>query len=174
MSNPFIAEIRMFGFNFNPRGWALCNGQLIPIAQNTALFSLLGTNFGGNGQTTFGVPNLQGSTPIGAGQGLGLSNYVLGEAGGAASHALIAAELPSHTHALAVVAAADGAADRANARGNVLAKPSDSSYIAATPDTTMASASISVTGTSSPHNNMQPYVGVNFCIAMQGVFPARN
>jgi microcystin-dependent protein len=173
MSNPFIAEIRMFGFNFAPRGWVFCNGQLISISQNTALFSLLGTTFGGNGTTTFAIPNLQGRTPIGARQGPSLSDYVLGQSGGAATHALSVAELPAHTHSLAVVAAADGAADRANARGNVLAKPSDSSYTTAVADTTMAPATVSASG-GNAHNNMQPYVGINFCIAVQGIFPARN
>ncbi len=174
MSNPFIAEIRMLGCNFAPRGWLVCSGQLISIAQNTALFSLLGTTFGGNGTTNFGIPNLQGRTPIGARQGPGLSDYVLGQFGGAATHALSVTELPAHTHTLAVVAAADGAADRANARGNVLAKPSDSSYTSAAVDTTMAPATVSVAGAGNPHNNMQPYVGINFCIAVQGIFPARN
>jgi microcystin-dependent protein len=174
MSDPFIAEIRMLGFTFAPRGWLFCNGQLISIAQNTALFSLLGTTFGGNGTTNFGIPNLQGRTPIGARQGPGLSNYVLGQSGGAATHPLSVAELPAHTHALAVVAAADGGADRANARGNVLAKPSDSSYTTAATDTTMAPATVSVAGAGIPHNNMQPYVGIYFCIAVQGVYPSRN
>src|SRR5438034_4503587 len=99
MADPFVAEIRLFGFNFAPKGWAMCNGQLLPISQNTALFSLLGTTYGGNGQTTFALPNLQGSVPMGAGQGQGLSVRDLGEAGGSEAVTLLASEMPAHTHA---------------------------------------------------------------------------
>lgn len=173
MATPFIAEIKMFGFNFAPAGNALCNGQLVPIAQNTALFSLLGTTYGGNGTTTFALPNLQGRAVMHAGQGPGLSNRVLGETGGAASVTLQASQLPIHSHALNVVAQADGAADRSNAVGNVLAKPSDSAYATGALNATMNAATVGATGASAAHNNLQPYLTINFCIALQGIFPAR-
>ena len=174
MSQPFIGEIKMFGFNFAPRGYAQCNGQALGIAQNTALFSILGTTYGGNGTTNFALPNLQGQVPIGAGLGPGLSSRTLGETGGVSTHTLIASELPAHTHPLSVVAVADGVADRANARGNVLAKPADSSYTAAAVDASMATAAVSVSGGSNAHNNMQPYLTINFSIALTGVYPSRN
>ncbi len=174
MSDPFLAEIRIFGFNFAPKGWALCNGQLMPISQNTALFSLLGTNYGGNGQSTFGLPNLQGRAVMHPGQGQGLNNRVLGEVGGSANVALLASELPSHGHGVVVATTNDAIADRSNATGNVLAKPVDSSYAAGGNNTAMSAGSTSVSGSSFAHNNMQPYLVMNFCIALQGIFPPRS
>ncbi len=174
MADPFVAEIRIFGFNFSPNGWAFCSGQLIPIGQNTALFSLLGTNYGGDGVSTFALPDLLGRAVMHWGQGPGLSNRLLGEMGGSAAASLIASELPAHTHAVSVATAADASADRSNATANVLAKPADSSYATSGATTTMSPASTGIAGTGVPHNNMQPYLVLNFCIALQGVFPPRQ
>lgn len=171
MSEPFIGEVRMAGFNFAPRGWAFCNGQVLSIAQNTALFSLLGTTYGGNGQTTFALPNLQGRLPMHTGQGPGLSNRVQGEQGGSANVTLLATEMPAHSHALATAAVP---ADRATATGNRLAQPRDPVYRNAAPDGQLAGAAIGASGGSLPHNNLSPYLAVNFIIALQGIFPSRN
>lgn len=171
MSEPFIGEVRMAGFNFAPRGWAFCNGQVISIAQNTALFSLLGTTYGGNGQTTFALPNLQGRVPMHTGQGPGLSNRVQGEQGGSANVTLLAAQMPAHSHALATAAVP---ADRATATGNRLAQPRDPVYRNTPPDGQLDGAAIGASGGSLPHNNLSPYLVVNFIIALQGVFPSRN
>lgn len=171
----------MVGFNFAPRGWALCNGQIMSIAQNTALFSLLGTTYGGNGTTTFALPNFQGRVPIHQGQGPGLSQRVIGEISGQENHTLIITELAAHTHAVTVspaCSADDGTTG--SPVGNVPAVPA----AGATPVTaytspgtgTMASTSGTATpsGGSQPHNNMQPYLVVNFAIAITGIFPSRN
>ena len=174
MADPFVAEIRIFGFNFAPTGWAFCNGQLIPISQNTALFSLLGTTYGGNGLSTFALPNLQGRAVMHPGQGPGLSDRFLGEIGGQAAVALTANELPAHGHGVNVAAAIDASADRSNASGNVLAKPVDSSFAPSGTPTAMSPGSTGVSGAGTPHNNMQPYLVCNFCIALQGVFPPRT
>lgn len=174
MTAPFIAEIRMFGCNFPPRGNAFCNGQTMNISQNTALFSLLGTTYGGDGQTTFALPNLQGRAVMHPGQGPGLTNRDLGEIGGAATVAVTVNELPAHTHGVSVASTADAGADRSNAAGNVLAKPVDSSYATSGVASVMNAAAVTPTGFNGPHNNMQPYLAINFCIALQGIFPARN
>lgn len=174
MASPFVAEIRMFGCNFPPRGNAFCNGQILAIAQNTALFSLLGTTYGGNGTTNFGLPNLQGRAVMHPGSGPGLSPRVLGAVGGSATVTLLANQLPAHSHGVIVAAAADGTADRANATGNVLAKPADSSYASSGAATLMNAAAVTPTGQGLPHNNMQPYLAINFCIALQGIYPSRN
>jgi microcystin-dependent protein len=181
MSNPFIGEIRMFGFNFAPRGWALCNGQLLSIAQNTALFSLLGTMYGGNGQTTFGLPNLQSRVPIHQGQGQGLSSYVMGQLAGEENHTLISNEMPQHLHTVSPPCSAEDA-NLAAAKNNYLASPQvavggaavNVYTSAASPNTFMAATNSSIVGGSQPHNNLQPYLVVNFCIAVQGIFPSRN
>jgi microcystin-dependent protein len=181
MSSPFVAEIRIFPFNFAPKGWAMCNGQLMPISQNTALFSLLGTNFGGDGKSTFGLPNFQGSVPIGWGQGPGLTDRFIGESGGETTVTLLQSEIPSHSH---TVVATTTTGTTATANGNQLAlasaggsKQSAGSvanfYSSAAPNTVLAPNALGLTG-GNPHNNMMPYVGLNFCIALQGVFPARN
>lgn len=174
MASPFIAEIKMFGGNFNPRGHAFCNGQTLPIQQNTALFSLLGTTYGGNGTTNFVLPNLQGRAVMNSGQAPGQQIRDLGEVGGAATVALTPSELPAHTHAVSVASTMDASADRSNASGNVLAKPGDSSYATTGTAAVMNSAAISNAGSGQPHNNMQPYLAINFIIALQGVYPARN
>ncbi len=175
MSDPFIAEIRIFPFNFAPNGWAQCNGQLIPISQNTALFSLLGVNFGGDGRTTFGLPNLQGRVPLAPGQGPGLSLYDLGEAGGETTVTLLQAMVPAHTHSLQ--ADARLANSSSPSPQNALARSSPFIYKApsgaATPQP-LAQGAIGTSGGNQPHNNVQPYLTLNYCIALQGIYPARS
>jgi microcystin-dependent protein len=173
MADPFVAEIRIFGFNFAPKGWATCDGQLLPISQNTALFSLLGTFYGGNGKSTFALPNLQGSAPLHQGQGNGLSEYFLGQQGGSDFITLLDSEMPQHNHTLMSVAGF--AASDNSPQGNVLAKAAAglNAYAPAPNLVTMAPQAISPAGGSLPHNNMMPYLTLTFCIAMQGIFPAR-
>ncbi len=175
MSDPFIAEIRITPFNFAPRGWAMCDGQLLAISQNTALFSLLGTNYGGNGVSTFGLPNLQGRAPLHQGQGPGLSLRVLGEEGGVETTTLIATEMPLHTHG---VRGQTAGGNRADPAGNVWASPGATRGLRAynpAPGSggAMASTAISITGSGQPHNNLMPYLTLNFVIALQGVYPQR-
>jgi microcystin-dependent protein len=173
MSTPFIAEIKIFGGNFAPRQYAFCNGQLISIAQNTALFSLVGTTYGGNGTTNFGLPDLQGRAPMGPRLGPGLTNRDLGEKSGEASVTLLSTQLPAHTHTVVTVAkAAEATADRANASGNILAPTTDASYATSASNASMGPTT--PTGNGQPHNNMQPYLAISFIIALQGIFPARN
>lgn len=164
----------MFGFNFAPRGWAFCNGQLLPISQNTALFSLLGTTYGGDGRSTFALPNLQGSTPISSGQGPGLSLRDLGEQSGSQTVTLLQSEIPAHTHLLQAYTG-DVADSRAPGPAATLGIPSPG--LAYSPTATglqpMNFQAVAVAGGSLPHNNLQPYLTMNFCIAMQGVFPPR-
>lgn len=171
MSQPFIGEVRMFSFNFPPRRWAFCAGQLLPIAQNSALFSLLGTQYGGNGTTTFALPNLQGRTPIHFGNLPGGSGYVQGQIGGEENHTLIVSEMPAHGHG---ASGNSGAADAASPVGNAWAAGATNAYSAAAPNTTMNPASVGAAGGSQPHPNMPPYAVVNFSIALQGIFPSRN
>jgi microcystin-dependent protein len=174
VADQFLAEIRVFGFGFAPVGWAQCNGQLMQIKQNTALFSLLGTTFGGDGKTTFGLPNLQGSAPMAPGQGPGLSLHDLGEAAGEATVTLLQSEVPSHPHSLQ----ADPRPATLNSPGqlNALARSSPDIYTTGTPQLQqLASNALGPSGGGSqPHNNMQPYLTLNFCIALQGIFPARS
>jgi len=174
MSDPFVAEIRIFGFNFAPTGWALCNGQILPISQNTALFSLLGTTYGGNGQSTFALPDMQGNAPMFWGQGPGLSLHDLGEMSGSDTVTLLESEMPSHGHAFQTQAqpgqlnapAADRCLSRSNG-GNAWKQPPQTLSI-------MAFQAIGLAGGSLPHNNMMPYLTLNFCIALQGIFPPRS
>lgn len=173
MTDPYIGEIRLVGFNFAPRGWALCNGQILPIAQNTALFSLLGTTYGGDGRTTFALPDLRGRVPLHAGQGPGLSARNLGESGGEASVTLLASQLPAHTHAVAASAAEAGERSPAgqqfaNAVGSLNSWAPPGSPVALAPDM------VGGAGGSQPHNNMAPTLVVNYIIALQGVFPPRS
>ena len=172
MADSFVAEIRMFGFNFAPLGWAFCNGQVLPISQNTALFSLLGTNFGGNGQNTFALPNLQSSFAIGQGQGPGLTLRNVGETGGSATVTLQTAEIPAHSHGLM----ADAGANSNFPMGANLATTANGAAVYRIPGATAAMApdALFSAGNSSPHENRQPYLGLNFCIALQGIFPPRN
>jgi microcystin-dependent protein len=175
MADPFVAEIRIFPFNFAPRGWAWCDGQLLPLSQNTALFSLLGTTYGGNGKSNFALPNLQGATVMQPGQGPGLSLHDLGEVGGSETVSLLESEIPSHRHALSSmnesattnVATANFAA-RPFGRGNNLYTPASSPAVA------MNANMLAPTGGDQPHNNMMPYLTLYFCIALQGVFPPRT
>ena len=173
MSQPFIGEIRMFGSNFAPRNWAFCNGQIMSIAQNTALFSLLGTTYGGNGQTTFALPDLRGRVPIQHGQGPGLSPYDLGEMGGVESVTMLPQELPSHVHALA--ASSQPASPAAQPTGSVTAAASAPLYVVPTTALVpMSPQAISTVGGSQPHGNVAPSLCVTFVICLFGVFPARN
>ncbi|HWE63356.1 MAG TPA: tail fiber protein [Chloroflexota bacterium] len=170
MSNPFLAEIRIFAGNFAPKGWATCNGQILPISQNTALFSLLGTTYGGDGRSNFALPNLRGAAPLQRGQGPGLTLRDLGESGGEQTVTLLTSEMPAHTHS----------AFPGPGAGTALSPANDtwSAYrgfqFAATADSQMSPQAISVAGSSLPHNNMQPYLVLTFIIALQGVFPARS
>src|SRR5688572_2928769 len=172
--DPLLASIILFAGNFAPRGWALCQGQLLSIAQNTALFSLLGTTYGGNGQTTFALPDLQGRAPIGTGQGPGLSNVDLGEVGGTENVTLTVSEMPAHTHTLNAVTDAGDTSVATNAL-NANTGALDREYKAATTaNTSMHSSAISVTGGSQPFSTRPPYLGMNYIIAMEGIFPSRN
>jgi microcystin-dependent protein len=165
MSEPFLSEIKIVSFNFAPRGWALCNGQLLPINQNQALFSLLGTTYGGNGQTNFALPDLRGRIPIHFGNG-----HVLGERAGEESHTLIMSEMAAHVHP---VSASNADPNQGLPTGNMWAKGAGA-YSSVAPNTSMNPASISNAGGSQPHTNMQPYLVLNFIIALIGIFPSQN
>ncbi len=182
MSEPFVAEITMFGFNFAPKGWAFCRGQLLPISQNTALFSILGTMYGGDGKSTFGLPDLQDSVAISFGQGPGLSDYAEGETGGVPTVTLLTTELPGHNH---FFNATTNVGTTVTSSGNFLALAQggtkqnsfNANIYSTNPNnatTGLSPFAIGFSGGNQPHNNMQPYLALNFCIAMQGVFPARN
>ena len=171
MSEPFLSEIRMMSFNFPPKGWALCNGQLLPINQNQALFSLLGTTYGGDGQTTFALPNLRGRVPMHMGSG-----FTLGETGGEASHTLTIGELPTHLHAVnATAATATATPDSVPGPSKYLARSAGSFlYGSAANLQAMAANAVTAVGGSQAHTNMQPYLVLNFCIALQGIFPSQT
>jgi len=170
--DPFVAEIRIFGFNFPPKGWAFCDGQLLPISQNTALFSLVGTYYGGDGKSTFALPDFQGSAPMHQGNN-NQSDHFLGEVGGTSSVQLLQSEMPVHTHTINV---SNGPANlQAPASDRILGRANNNVYLD-TPGTLglMALDSLATAGAGFPHNNMQPYLTLNFCIALQGVFPPRS
>jgi microcystin-dependent protein len=175
MSNQFLAEVRIFPFNFAPYGWAFCDGQILPISQNTALFSLLGTTYGGDGRTTYALPNMQGRAPMHPGQGPGLTLHDLGEAAGTTTVTLLSTEMPSHGHALNSEARlpANVAAPSPTMAFSLtnLGKPYQASVTA---NTTMDPSTIGPTGNNAPHNNMMPYLTFNFCIALQGMYPQRG
>ncbi|QOC22936.1 phage tail protein [Wenzhouxiangella sp. AB-CW3] len=174
MADPFVAEIRMFPFNFAPRGWAWCDGQLLPLSQHTALFALLGTTYGGNGKSNFALPDLQGCVPMQPGQGPGLTSRSLGESGGTETVTLTESELPEHDHSLM---ATGMLANRTSPVGNSIARPSaGSSFKPSSGEslTAMASQALAPAGGNLPHNNMQPYLTCYFAIALQGVFPPRD
>jgi microcystin-dependent protein len=174
MADPFVAEIRIFPFNFAPKGWAWCNGQLLPLSQNTALFSLLGTTYGGDGKSTFALPDLEGRAPMHPGQGPGLSLHDLGETGGSETVTLLESEMPAHNHQMGAqnvplggVAVANGATFNRPASGNL--------FNVANPSVVMMSPqTLAPAGGDAPHNNMQPYLTFYFNIALQGVFPPRG
>jgi microcystin-dependent protein len=183
MTAPFVGDIRPFGFNFAPRGWAMCNGQILAIAQNTALFSILGTTYGGNGQTTFALPDLRGRMPMNIGQGPGLTSRVLGEQGGVETVTLLTTEMPAHTHTL-------NTRNDPTTDANYVATPVagyfvsrylyhvNSSALAWTKNTaspvSLHPNTLAAFGGNQPHQNLQPYLSVNWCIALQGIFPSRN
>lgn len=165
MAEPFLSEIRIMSFNFPPKGWAFCNGQLLPINQNQALFSLLGTTYGGNGQTNFALPNFQGKVPMHVGNG-----HTLGETGGETAHTVTQSEMPAHTHQWAATTA-DGTGT--NPSGQFFGKAVNNLY-GATADTPLSPATVGNAGGSQAHENMQPYLALSFCIALQGIFPSPN
>ncbi len=174
MYEPFIGAICMFGFNFAPKGWATCDGQLLQISQNTALFSLLGTTFGGNGMQTFGLPDLRGRVPIHQGQGPGLSSYSMGEAAGTETVTLTVNQMPMHNH---LVNANSANGDTGAPAGAIFANSgaTDREYLASgLPNELMSQNIVAQNGGSQSHNNMQPFLTVNFCIALVGIFPSRN
>ncbi|GGR33225.1 phage tail protein [Deinococcus ruber] len=172
MADQFVAEIRIFPFNFAPTGWAMCNGQILPISQNTALFSLLGTFYGGNGTSNFALPNLQGNAAIGVGQGPGLSVYDLGQTGGEATVTLLQSEIPAHTH---VLQGLTDPAESGNPTGKLLTRSTAGLVYGNTPTgAQLAPVSIGVQGGNQPHNNMPPYLTLNYCIALQGIYPSRG
>jgi microcystin-dependent protein len=170
-TEPFIGQIKVFGFDFAPRGYALCNGQLLQIAQNQALFSLLGTTYGGDGRTTFALPNLQGRIPINQGQGPGLSPYVIGQRAGEESHTLTVNEIPAHSH-LAV--GNSGNADQTYPSIMVWANGGSAAGFNNTAGNTMSPQALATAGGNLAHNNMSPFLVVNYSIALQGLFPSRN
>jgi len=171
MSDQFVAEIRIFPFNFPPTGWAFCDGQLMPISQNTALFSLLGTTYGGDGKSTFALPDLQGNFPMQPGQALGGSLFVLGQQSGTQTVSLLVSEIPVHVHTANPKTSLGNSATPNNTSwaGSQVAKQ----FVTAAPNKQMALETIGIAGSSFPHNNMPPYLTLNFCIALQGIFPAR-
>lgn len=174
MSEPFLGQICSFGFNFAPRGWSLCNGQVISIAQNTALFSLLGTTYGGNGQTTFALPDLRGRAALHQGQGPGLTNRVIGESSGTETVTLLTTQMPQHNHLVGANSTDSNPQGVKTPVGNVPGYNDAGPLYAPTVNGTMLPTMIQPAGGNQPHPNMQPYLVVNFCIAMQGIFPSRN
>jgi microcystin-dependent protein len=175
MADPFVAEIRIFPFNFAPNGWAFCDGQLMPLSQNTALFSLLGTTYGGNGKSNFALPNMQGNVPMHPGQGPGLSLHDLGETGGSETVTLLESEIPSHSHSVGAQTVPLGGV--AAPAGATLSRPASGTlyFTGGSPSlVTMSPSVIAPVGGNQPHTNLQPYVTLNFCIALQGVFPPRT
>ncbi|MBS0582318.1 MAG: phage tail protein [Proteobacteria bacterium] len=175
MSEPFVAEIKMFAGNFAPRGYALCNGQIMAISQNTALFSLIGTYYGGNGQNTYALPNLQGTVPVGTGSGAGLSPRVIGEQAGSATVTLTNSTVPSHQHVLQAYSNRAGTYYNTPKNGSALAASQGGAlYAPANNPVPMNASSLQPAGGSLPHNNLMPSLAVNFVIALQGIFPPRN
>jgi microcystin-dependent protein len=172
--DPFVAEIRIFPFNFAPKGWAFCDGQILPLSQNTALFSLLGTTYGGDGKSNFALPNMQGNAPMHPGQGPGLSLHDLGETGGSETVTLLESEMPAHSHGMM---AASASATKSIPTGNSFARVSGATPYqppAGAALAPMADTGVAPAGGDQPHNNLEPYLTLNFCIALQGVYPPRT
>lgn len=174
MSDPFIAEIVMFGGNFAPRGWALCDGQLLSIAQNSALFSILGTTYGGDGRTSFGLPDLRGRSPVHPGTGPGLNNVRLGEKGGRETVTLVEQNLPAHSHTFAQPCVNNAGGDETSPAGSSFPVSTDDVYYSGTPNAAMAAGDTGNSGGSQAFDVRSPYQGVNFIIALVGIFPSRN
>ena len=172
MSDPYTGEIRMFAGNFPPSGWAFCDGSTMPIDQNEALFTLIGTTYGGDGQVTFNLPDLRGRVPVHQGQGPGLSNYVLGQTGGVESVTLTTQQIPQHTHALL---ATTSAGTQVNPGGNLLSNSQGPQpYIQESPDGNLNPAAMSPSGGSQPHDNLQPFLAINFILSLFGFFPTQS
>lgn len=172
MAQSYVSEIQIFGFNFAPKNWALCNGQILPIAQNQALFSLLGTAYGGNGTTTFALPDLRSCTPLSAGKAPSGNTYTVGQRGGQEKHTLTQSEIPAHNH---IWQASKGSSDQPNPDGNLLGAGTTSPmYLSSANGTAMANNTIGIGGGSQPHENMQPYIVLNYCICTAGVYPSRS
>jgi microcystin-dependent protein len=174
MTNPFVAEIRIFPFNFAPTGWATCDGQILPLSQNTALFSLLGTTYGGDGKSTFALPDMQGNAPMFYGQGAGLSLHDLGESGGSQTVTLLESEIPVHSHTMSGESQVNGNKSGPSSAATFGRSAGGTLYQTANDGTIMAAGVVAPAGGDQPHNNMQPYITLNFCIALQGVFPPRT
>ena len=174
MADPFVAEIRIFPFNFAPKGWAWCDGQLLPLSQNTALFSLLGTTYGGDGKSNFALPDMQGNSPMHPGQGPGLSLHDLGETGGSQTVTLLQSEIPSHSHAMFAQNVPTG--QQADPTNTTFARPASGNLFTTNlnPIVQMAPNALAPAGGDQPHNNLQPYLTFYFNIALQGVFPPRT
>lgn len=172
--DPFVAEIRIFPFNFAPKGWAWCDGQLLPLSQNTALFSLLGTTYGGNGESNFALPDLQGRAPMHPGQGPGLSLHDLGETGGEEAVTLLESEIPAHTHQLRHHSVDLGELNAPASNRTLATSANATAYGPPASLVPMAFQALAQAGGDQPHNNMQPYLTFYFCIALQGVFPPRT
>lgn len=173
MSEPFLGQIQIFPYNFAPRGWAFCAGQILPIAQNTALFSLLGTTFGGNGQTTFALPDLRGRVPVGTGQGPGLSSYDLGQVGGVENTTLTINSMPAHGHPFQLLATEDDANSK-NALNGFFCNTTANFYNTANDGTKMGLQTTGIAGGSQPFSILDPYLALQYCIALEGIFPSRN
>lgn len=172
MSEPFLAEVRIVGFNFAPRGWAFCDGQILPINQNQSLYSLLGTTYGGDGRTSFALPDLRGRTPIHVGRSNGGESHTLGSKAGEETHTLSAAEMPAHDH---VMKSTNDQSDQVAPAGMLLASSAPNEfYSTASQLVNLVSGTVSNTGGGQAHENMMPYITLNFCIALQGLFPSRN
>jgi len=173
VADPFVAEIRIFPFSYPPKGWAWCDGQLMPLSQNTALFSLLGTTYGGDGKSNFALPDLQGRAPMHPGRGPGLSLHDLGETGGSETVSLLQSEMPSHSHSVGAQTVPLGGS--ATPAGNTWSRPASGNlYGSGLPNASMSANALAPAGGDQPHNNMMPYLTFYFCIALQGVYPPRT